>query len=199
MTETKILIPLTNLDLSKCIARETARMSYPGSMSRGKNPVVISGTKEILENYFTVKFPINELWKTAVQVAQKYDEWHCSRSLEISSVIRNQIGTKRNRQVVAAKFLDTFMHQLMKYEQFRSIWNQLHLPLDRRIFNALKGLDSPALENVKRYFLASPYMLSYKSHMKIQRALWSLIAELNRRKSAKFQIKSRVELNWLWL
>jgi hypothetical protein len=40
-----MVLPLTQQDFMAVIARETARMSYPGSMSRGAKPVVRAGTK----------------------------------------------------------------------------------------------------------------------------------------------------------
>ena len=41
-----MLVPTTKEEQVECITRETARMSYSGSMSRGKKPVVAKDTKD---------------------------------------------------------------------------------------------------------------------------------------------------------
>lgn len=192
-------IPTSHTELLERIACETARMSYPGSMSRGKKPVVAKGTKAELEKYFISKFPMQEVWSSATTVAANYDAWHESKTEEIASAIQSRVSTHNNSQSVAAKFLNTFMHQLMKYEPCRPLLPVLHLPLDARVFSALSRLKPPALKLVHSKLTSSPYALPYVDHKAIQLALSSFMQELNTRPKAEFTVNSRIELNWLWL
>ena len=174
-------------------------MSYPGSMSRGKRPVVLKGAKSELEHYFIAGFPISMLWSDAGGVARDYDAWHEKQSLAIAESIKGSIPPYHEAVAVSTKFLNTFMHQLMKYEAFRGLWQQLHLPLDRRVFKALGQLRPASLSGVHCSFSRSPYTLNYSEYHDIQKALWSYLAELNRRPGAGLQLRSRIELNWLWI
>jgi hypothetical protein len=192
-------VPNTLTELFEHVARETARMSYPGSMSRGNTPVVHKGTKATLEEYFATKFPLREVWLSASQVADRYEEWHQTRTAEIAKAIETHVSKRNNPMAVAAKFLNTFMHQLMKYEPCRALWPALHLPLDARVFAALAQLQSPSLSGVQPLFSQSPYSLPYVAHLDIQRALGDFLQELNARPRAEFKIGSRIELNWLWI
>jgi hypothetical protein len=192
-------VPITRKDLFRCIAVETARMSYPGSMSRGKKPVVSKGTKKALEGYFKDAFPIENVWNDAPTIARDYDSWHKSRVDEIVTVIRGHVSRHNVPCSVAAKFLNTFMHQLMKYEQGRPLFTCLQLPLDARVFGKLLRIKSPYLTPFRETFRNSPYSLPYKQHTAVQAALWQFITELNARPNAGFKLMSRIELNWLWL
>ena len=191
-------IPATCAELFELIARETARMSYPGSMSRGKKPVVAKGTKAELESYFAREFPLQNVWSSAPALASAYENWHEDRTNEIAIAIQDHVSSP-NRVGVAAKFLDTFMHQLMKYEPCRPLLPALHLPLDARVFSVLSRLRSPALNTVRTHFLSSPYSLPYSEHQVIQKALFAFMDELNLRPEAEFTVMFRIELNWLWI
>ena len=192
-------VPSTLTELIERVARETARMSYPGSMSRGNKPVVHKGTKAKLEEYFAKTFPLREVWLSASGLTGIYEDWHQSRTAEIARALGAQVSKHNNPMAVAAKFLNTFMHQLMKYEPCRPLWSVLHLPLDARVFAVLAHLNSPSLTEVQTLFSQSPYLLLYDEHLDIQRALWKLIQELNVRPRAEFKLGSRIELNWLWI
>ena len=111
-------IPITHDELLEHIARETARMSYPGSMSRGNKPVVTKGTKAKLEEYFALSFPMCQVWSSASQLAgiSEYECWHKDEIKKIAGAIKAHVSPHNNPKGVAAKFLNTFMHQLMKYE-----------------------------------------------------------------------------------
>ena len=174
-------------------------MSYPGSMSRGKKPVVGEGTKAALEAYFRDTFPMQSVWNLAPTIAPNYDTWHTSRVNEIAAHIATNVSMHNVAASVAAKSLNTFMHQLMKYENARSLFTCLHLPLDARVFAKLLRIHSPSLTPLRDTFSRSPYSLPYEQHVTVQGALWRFIAELNARPGAGFQLTSRIELNWLWL
>jgi len=140
--------PLTEEDFLDRIARETARMSYPGSMSRGLRPIVLKGTKAELEKFFATSFPMTDLWHQSAALSRDYDNWHEQQSFSIASAIRRYVPEYHEPVAVATKFLNTCMHQLMKYEPCRALWGQLHLPLDRRVFLALASTQTDSLVNV---------------------------------------------------
>jgi len=194
-------IPATFEDMLPMIALETARMSFPSSMSRGKNaPMVSNGEftpKKVVENYFKRAFPIKEALSPN---KLPFDEWHKVQTIKFGNYLYRYkvIGAGRNSRGLAVKFLNTYMHQLMKYAEARHNWSALHLPLDQKIFNQLKNLDYESLDSVKDLLNRSPYKMGYPSYFKIQEALGKLIAELNSRNSASYSFTSRVQLNWLW-
>jgi len=192
-------LPLTLDDLLQRIAVETARMSYPGSMSRGMKPVVSQGTKLSLESYFRTVFPIQEVWSSAASIANQYDTWHRNRVDEIVGHIDSLVSPHNVSASVAAKFLNTFMHQLMKYEQARPLFPCLHLPLDARVFTKLARIKSQSLESFREIFRGSPYSIPYSHHEEIQTGLLRFLEELNARPRVDFRLASRIELNWLWL
>jgi len=192
-------MPFTSMELLRSVAIETSRMSYPSSMSRGKKPVVSGGTKKNLELHFANNFPMEEIWSSADSIARDYDEWHYKQVEKISRVVQKTIKSNNVEISVAAKFLNTFMHQLMKYEEARPLLRSLHLPLDRKIFLKLQKIESPALSTISKYLDKSPYSLKYQAHKRIQVALLSFIEELNERAEVEIEIKYRIHLNWLWL
>jgi hypothetical protein len=117
----------------------------------------------------------------------------------MGEAIRSRVPKYNDAQAVAAKFLNTFMHQLMKYEPCRTLWKALHLPLDARVFAALRPLPAASLSSIRSELALSPYTLNYASYLRVQRALLDLVNELNRRPGAEFRMSSRIELNWLWV
>lgn len=185
----------------KAIARETARMSYPGRMSG----VVEKGTKKAVEEFFVQNFPIGEVWEGAEQIAGEFDKWHANRVKQLGRHIEhhNLVKKKQDRaEAIAAKLFNTYCHQLMKYQPCRPLWNHLHLPLDRRILVALGRLKrrthSMALNHVSEILKKAPYSLAYREYLQVQHALADLILELNARPHTEVQLKSRIELNLLW-
>lgn len=122
---------ITKKGYLKEIARETAKMSWPGEM----NNIVIGGTKAELEEYFTgPEFSIEELWDGTSIAYTDYERWHKKQTQNISKHVVVKTEKKPYVSVaVSAKFLNTFMHQLMKYEKFSGLYERLHLPLDSRV------------------------------------------------------------------
>ena len=187
--------------LLKAVARETARMSYPGRMGG----VVKSGTKKVVETYFVEEFPIREVWDKAAFIRRRFDRWHEDRVQELGRRIQRRHLVKKESdlgEAVAAKFLNTYLHQLMKYEQCRKLWDELHLPLDKRILLSLTRLrrstKSSALNRVALILRKAPYSLKYNEYVQVQHALHDFIKELNRRPGCEIRLKSRIELNLLW-
>lgn len=191
-------VPRSLTELLPCVARETARMSFPRSMSRGKRPIVLGHTKDALERYFVERFPMKSIWTSAASLANTYDRWHSLRVTEITDALSSNIQPPYEHPSVAAKFLNTFMHQLIKYEEARPLIPVLHLPLDRGIFEVLKNIESSALTGVRQWLKRSPYTLPYERHREIQVALRAFVRELNSRPKAAFRLRGPIELNWLW-
>lgn len=199
MVGVRMPFPVTISELLAAVAAETARMSYPGSMSRGTSPIVKEGTKITLEEYFITSFPLKDIRTSAVRIGTGYERWHKARVQEIAEHLSGKIWRPNDHMSVSAKFLNTFMHQLMKYEWARLVYCALHLPLDARVFNALRRPRFASLAEVQHLLSRSPYTLPYASHLEIQTALHSLVGELNARPQAQFKLHSRIELNLLWV
>lgn len=192
------MIPLTKGDFFRAVAVETARMSWPGSMSRGKFPVIRGETKKVVESYFSSTFPLAYLWESTDAIGATFDEWHYERVRELAGAMRPNVCSPNKPWSVAAKFINTFLHQLQKYDMFRPIRPSLHLPLDTQMFQVLHQAESDALFNVKPLFRQSPYRMDYSKHLDIQQALLAFLAELNCRHGAEFRFNARIDLNLLW-
>jgi len=202
--------PTTQEEYLKEVARETARMSYPGGMSRGEKRVLKKSAKTAIKDFFVgiefdgIKFDLNYLWDKRKSVANQYDDWHKEQAEKLNRVlkVKDKIGNKENEgETIAAKLIDTFMYQLMKYEQFRFIWNKLHLPLDRKILGVLSKYEELPANIIKiiGQYKESPYKLPYEEYRQIQKALWKLVKKLNKDiTNNDFKLKSRIQLNLLW-
>lgn len=193
----------TRQELAAAIAQETAKMSYPGGMSRGDKQVVTAGTKAKIESHFLAEFPKWGLMENASGIAEHFHIWHQEQAETLAAYLEREhcLGNPANDKVtVAAKFLDTFLHQLMKYEWARPLWKHLHLPLDPRVLQAIWQATTPAAEEIKACVGdRSAYAITYADYMHIQLLLWDLLQELNHRPCKEFDLTSRIELNYLWL
>jgi len=182
-------------------------------MSRGKKnkQIVVKGAKQSIEEYFATAFPTSDLWNTVGQIAssmQEYDTWHAQQTTALGDFLAQQncLGNMQNdRRAVAAKLLNTFMHQLTKYDRFRPLWPHLHLPLDGRVFDSFAQVQatrpsSLAIRKInQRIGTNTAYSISHTDYQFIQNTLWGFIHELDQRQGVQFQIISRIELNYLWL
>lgn len=192
----KMAFPLTKEDRAACIVKETAKMSYPSSMSRGKRPVVMKGTKALVEDYFVQRFVLAELEK--IEVAQEYEKWHFTLTRELARYICKNVHNYNEPMPVAAKFVNTFMHQLTKYPEARHLLPFLHAPLDARVFTKLRKSKAAALSRCQLVLKQSPYSLRYRHHLRIQKQLLVWVKELNERANTNIRV-SRIDFNWLWL
>jgi hypothetical protein len=186
-------------DYLKCLARETAKMSFPGRMSG----VVRAGTKNRVENYFSDRFPMEDTWHNSRQIAQRFDKWHQDRVRELAKCIKTFKKKETDCvEAIAAKFLNTFLYQLMKHGPCQPLRSRLHLPIDRRVLgelNKLKHLPSGhALKKLDRDLVNRPYALTYLKYFEIQDILLELIKDLNRCPDCEKKLESRIELNLLW-
>jgi hypothetical protein len=173
----------------KEIARETAKMSWPGEM----NNIVVAGTKAELEKYFTgPEFPIEELWDGTSIAYIDYEKWHKGQTQNISKHVVVKTDKKPYVPVaVSAKFLNTFMHQLMKYEKFRGFYELLHLPLDSRV---IKHKDiKKKCEELK---ITNAYTIDYDTYKNVQEGLKKLLEDYTEQlESAGIKLRSRIDLN----
>src|ERR1700693_714408 len=98
----------------KAVARETAKMSYPGRMGG----IVKAGTKKAVEEFFVQTFPLEEIWDQAPKLALSFEDWHTKEVTDLGHYLTNRNLVKRKQdkgEAVAAKFLNTYLYQLMKY------------------------------------------------------------------------------------
>ena len=200
-----IQFPSTKSEYIKRIATETAKMSYPGRMGG----ILKEGAKkDVIEEYFKNDFPLVKIWDNPKEVAD-FDKWHKERVQEFSDKIKLQNCLhdeyKGDEVAVAAKLLNTFLHQLMKYEECHYLWANLHLPLDSIVLKKLREISKlPEYEkyfsNVEDVIDKKPYSIKYDQYIKIQKALKELVEHINRQARGEYKLKSRIELNaLLWV
>ena len=196
--------PLTLDEYLYAVAKETARLSWPGRM----HPILVEGAKRDAEKYFTsdsFRPKLTNIWTRAIP---NYDSWHRMCVSELAKEIQGKV-TSHNRQgtpycpeTVAAKLMDAFMYQLMKYQESRYLWECLHLLLDGKIFAALRTLtaDSCVLRNgqLGEILRKNPYTITLEEYQHVQEQLRKLIRELNCRPNMEFKLTSPIQLNLLW-
>jgi len=194
--------PLTLDKYLYAVAKETARLSWPGRM----HPILTAGAKYDTEGYFISPGFRTELHEVWVGNVDDYDSWHQKRVVELGESIANRV-TLYNAQdacycsrTVAAKLMNAFMYQLMKYKECRYLWEHLHLVLDGKIFAALRTLarNNIALEPLYDILRKNPYTISLKEYQLVQEHLRKFIEELNSRSNKEFRLTSPIELNLLW-
>jgi hypothetical protein len=98
-----------------------------------------------------------------------------------------------NKVTVAAKFVDTFLYQLMKFQEYRNLWTDLYLIIDSRIISRLKKCGDAQLRNFLKDYPNSPYEATYTQYLRLQDALDEYLKRIN-----SYHIKSNIELNFLW-
>jgi len=194
--------PLNRDAYLRFITTETARMAWPGSMMRGKKQLLRRGAKEAVERFFQdqEEFPIGKLWRNPSKV--DYEKWHRRVSKDLAEALRGYKGAKRNTaDAIAAKLLDTFMHQLMKTKRFRALWPRLHLPLDSTVFKALKRcqVEFDGKAKIATILKKPPYSITRKEYEEVQKSMWSLLKRMRADSAVGLQWTSRIELNWLWI
>ncbi len=180
---------MTKENYLKEIARESAKMSWPGEM----NNIVIGGTKAGLEEYFTgPEFPIEELWDGTSIAYTDYEKWHKEQTQNISEHVVVKTEKKPYVSVaVSAKFLNTFMHQLMKYEKFRGLYERLHLPLDSRV---IKHKDIK--EICKKLGIMNAYTIDYDTYKDAQESIKGVLENYKKELEATgIKLRSRIDLN----
>ena len=178
------------------IVSETARMSYPGGFGRKLR----ADAKEDIQGHFEKEYP------GVLQVQKEnYDAWHKRRVNKFSQVIEE--GSYRQDEndtsfALSAKLVNTFMHQLMKYEQFRYLYKHIHLPLDRTVFQHLCRAKNGHnelhyLRELVEPFTEHAYRFDANTYAQIQERLWGVVNYFNDNVLTENQICSRIDLNCL--
>lgn len=189
----------------EAVARETARMSWPGQMGR----ILKAGTKKAVEEFFVCKAttePWMRIW-TDPTLPAGFDRWHKDLTSQLGEALkdgghikaRRKNGAEYNPVAVATKLLNTYLHQLMKYEQPRRCYRVLHVPLDQTIRRALvKELaDKQCSDAAELLRKNNPYTLEYEQYFRIQIALREHCKKLSGPEYIHPKFVG-IELNLLW-
>ena len=208
----KAACKLNKKEYLKAIARETARMSYPGRTSgtllRNNSNLHPEKAKHAIEEFFVSKFPIGKLWDRQVK-RSGYEKWHKQQVEALSGVIKKYEKKRENAYcAISAKLLNTFMHQLMKYKKFRYLYEELHLPLDTQAFDSLvaklkeigKKPQMDKLRDLVNRYKKKAFTVNSNDYYETQKQLNCLKKYLNKvLKSEGVKLESRVDLNCtLW-
>lgn len=200
------MLLLKQKEFLKQVAKESAKMSWPGQMQG----ILNEGTKHAVEEYFSGQFipHLRKIRSTPYGMTmEKYDLWHRQRVKNFGNFLRQGNHVKISRQdnspakykpdAVACILLNTFMHQLMIYEEYRRLWRNLHLVFDRGVFKKLHSLSRcySTLISIDSILEGNPYKITYKEYVIVQNQLWKFIGELNKQPGADYKICSRIELN----
>lgn len=189
------------------IIEETVRMGTPGQYY---GPVVSGGgMKQDVIHCFKNEFPIDTLLNKRFTEDQ-YKRMHKDMVEKLYRVINNNIrqleGHNRKAFPICAKLVDTFMHQLIKYEQFRHLYKNLFLPLDGQVFKKFshgsildRAVEFPQ-EIIGIAKRMGAYEISSSQYYKIQNHLLVVLTDFNTKMPKRFKLKARIQLNAvLWL
>jgi len=188
---------MNELQFLQHVVSETARMSYPGRFG-GK---LRARAKSAIQGHFEERYPV----MLRAQI-NNYDRWHRNRVVCISRVIEEGNYKQDNNDTyfaLSAKLLNTFMHQLIKYDRFRYLYKSLHLPLDRTVFHCLCKVENDHNELRHLRELIEPlamyaYRFDAETYTQIQEELWQVVNHFNTNVLPKnCQIYSRIDLNCL--
>jgi hypothetical protein len=194
--------PLTLDKYLYAVAKETSRLSWPGRM----HPILVKNAKKDTEKYFISNIFHTELRTVWTGNVVNYDSWHKMRVSELVGSIAKKVtpynaqDIRRCHETVAAKLMDAFMYQLMKYPKYQLLWKYLHLVLDGKVFAALRALarNSIALNPLCDILRKDPYTISFEEYQRVQEHLRRFIQELNNRSNKEFDLTSPIQLNILW-
>ena len=189
-------MPHTIQERVRCIAIETARMSYSNRMGQ----VVHKGTKSRIQSYFEKMTLLKSLLgKNQIKSHDDFDNWHHRAINSMGNIIGKEAKQGYCHKSVAAKFLNVFLHQLVKYPEAHHLLEYLHLPLDGIVFKKLKDINSCHIDPIRPILQenASPYKLQYHKHILIQKYLLEYVTDFNTRARSQMKI-NRIHLNWLW-
>lgn len=200
------VIPLTELEDS--ITRESAKMSWPGHM----HPMLQAGAKNKVEKFWLNNVDLRELQGISTQ--NGYDRWHekttCSLAewMETNRVLRRRTrvavrndpdGREYSASAIAAKLIDTFVHQLSKHPPFHGLYLYLHLPYDEVVRGRLCGIARRMamledLAELSEIPARNAYTLGYHEYSRIQQFVWKLA---RRRQYAQFRKAYGDAVIWL--
>jgi len=187
--------------LEVAIKRETAKMAWPGHME----PILKKGTKSDVEIFFAAKVNLACLLKKNIKQTG-LDDWHSATVNCLADRLTKHINPRResppySAQAVAAKLVNVFLHQLIKYKPFAHLYPYLHLPLDSQVWPEIKkAITSERRCQLKTILEKNPYTLSYDDeYIKIQKILWEVLDSLFTNDVLLQYGRSRILLNsTLW-
>lgn len=191
-----------NQEWIELVGRETAKISWPGRMSGGRRPLLKAKAKVCVETFFAGDFRLGDLLANKLRSQQCFDRGHWDRVERLAGRLAEFNATRENQpSAISAKLVNTFFHQLMKYEDFRYLWRFLHLPLDGQIFSELvkKKWDFKNKASISEIIRKPPYTINEEEYHSVQTSLWSLVKWINDTCLWNRQLTSRIELNLLWI
>jgi len=174
---------MTNIDTA--VIHECARISWPGRMS----DMLATGAKKAAEDWFGDNVQLANMKCIKSQAA--YDVWHKKAVSKLAQALgeyvnefpsvkkqRKKVNSKRSpyqSEPIAAKLVDTFMHQLVKYPPFHGLYGYLHLPIDEIVRARLQEWRDTHFSGCQDILGCNVYTISYAEHMMIQERLWDLV------------------------
>lgn len=181
------MLPNNKEELKKAKFLETARAAYPGGMSMYGNGIVEAGNKKVVSLFFISN-------SFSIPRFENFQQDHAEICKLLSKVILlNPKRKKLKEETVAAKFLDTFLYQLMKFEEYRNLWPKLHLIIDDRILKKLKQLKDEDLLQFLKSFPKSAYEADYSQYLGLQEKIQQFLEYTN----SDF-FRNKIDLNFLW-
>ena len=136
-----------------------------------------------------------------------FDEWHKIQShhlaqhLETKNLIKFMNNDHYKPEAIACKLLNTFLHQLMKYNECKHTWCYLHLVIDNKAFDNLKRLKNTykSINAISSTLSKNPYELTYNEYMAFQNHMLTFMNEKKEKCDMDVSLDSRIKLNQiLW-
>lgn len=183
-------------DYIRRLVVESFRMGYPAGMNRGKNPVIKGAIKDELLAHFKTK--VADKVMSDVPGPERYVLWHKKLCRSLESVFHGRLGDERKLFPITAKFIDTFMHQMMKYEDYRDLYGVIFLPLDGIVTPKLKKMfkEEGLMDNgLDTFFELGPYKIDDGVYYLVQEKLNDLATQVGARIGKSI---FRIDLNVLW-
>jgi len=194
----------TRSSFLKGVIRESAKIGFPGRMAGGRGPLVGQIKKRTIEFFLKQTF---EDFKSGRPRPSRYRAWHEKLSNRFANGLQDgslgvQVRKKKSPFAIGAKFVDTFIHQLIRYPEYSKLYPAIYLPLDRKVTPHLrKNLTAndllPRGGRLSKCLNADKiYELEREDYYFIQAQL----SELTQRIAIKIgrPNMARIELNILW-
>lgn len=183
------MLPQNKFYFQSFRCKEAAKAGYPGGMSMFGKGIVESGTKEIVIDFFSSD-------KFKVPSKNNFTQMHSLICDELSKKIESKLNKKRKKlqkKTIAAKFLDAFLYQLLKFEEYQYLRPKLNLIIDTTILPKIRKYNFKKLQQALENYPTSAYEATYEQYQKLQVSISSFINDINNR-----FIKNKIDLNYLW-
>lgn len=181
------MLPTTKKDFRLLRLKEAAKAGYPGGMTRGKTRIVIKKNKEQVINFFGAG-------EFKIPLQRTFEDDHKKICSELSKILKlNPIRKQLNKETVAAKFVDTFLYQLTKFDEYYYLSKKLNLIIDNRVITKLRKISDNELKIFLDSYPNSVYEATYHQYQDLQ----IQITEFIQRSKNPFILK-KIDLNILW-